>query len=286
MGELQYAVNQDKQSAGLPGVYKLGGWYATTDFADQRFGLDPAGDVVSLADPAVAGPLNHRGNWGIYGVADQMVWRAGKQSLNLFARGGFSPSDRNLVSFYIDGGAGFKGPLPGRDDDVLTFGVAYAKISRDAAALDQDMLAFNGPPYADPRLRAGVRAQLRGADRAVVDAAAGPAIHRASRRQCRTRTIRRSRSATPSSPAFAAPSSSSRLASATPSRTARKRLNNWSQSSGATDADHAHIAADAEAHPLHQPDRIAAQVLGGGADLEAGKAAEPHGFRRRHGRAR
>ena len=66
MGELQYAVNQDKKSAGLPGVYKLGGWYATADFADQHFGLDGAGSVVSLADPTVAGPLNHRGNWGVY----------------------------------------------------------------------------------------------------------------------------------------------------------------------------------------------------------------------------
>ncbi len=76
MGELQYAVNQDKQSAGLPGVYKFGGWYATTGFADQHFGLDGAGNVVSLADPAAAAPLNHRGDWGLYAVADQMVWRS------------------------------------------------------------------------------------------------------------------------------------------------------------------------------------------------------------------
>ncbi len=147
MGELQYAVNQDKKSAGLPGVYKLGGWYATADFADQHFGLDGAGSVVSLADPTAAGPLNHRGNWGLYGVADQMVWRSDKQSLNLFMRGGFSPSDRNLISYYVDGGAGFKGPLSGRPDDVLTLGVAYAKISRDAAALDRDTLTLNGPPF-------------------------------------------------------------------------------------------------------------------------------------------
>ena len=36
--------------------------------------------------------------------------------------------------------------LPGRANDTLTFGFAYAKISRDAAALDQDLLAINGPP--------------------------------------------------------------------------------------------------------------------------------------------
>ena len=147
MGELQYAINQDKNAKGLPGVYKLGGWYATADFADQHFGVDGAGNVVSLADPTVAGPLNHRGNGGVYALANQMVWRADKRSANLFLRGGFAPSDRNLISFYVDGGAGFKGLLPDRSDDVVTFGVAYAKISRDAAALDQDKLALNGPPY-------------------------------------------------------------------------------------------------------------------------------------------
>jgi porin len=147
MGEVQYAINQGKQAAGLPGVYKLGGWYATADFADQRYGLDAGSNVVSLADPMVAGPLNHRGDWGLYGVVDQMVWRSDQRSVNLFLRGGFAPSDRNLVSYYVDAGAGIKGLLPGRADDVLTFGVAYAKISRDAAAADQDALAINGPPY-------------------------------------------------------------------------------------------------------------------------------------------
>ena len=101
---------------------------------------------VSLASPASAFPLIHQGNWGIYGVADQMIWRAqkGPQSLNAFLRAGASPSDRNLVESYIDGGLGLKAPLPGRDDDVLTFGIAYSKISRDAAALDLDTQVFTG----------------------------------------------------------------------------------------------------------------------------------------------
>jgi porin len=147
MSEAQYAINQDKKAAGMPGVYKLGAWYATADFADQHFGVNAAGGGVSLADPTSVGPLNHRGDWGIYGVADQMVWRSDGRSLNLFARGGLSPSDRNLISYYVDGGVGIKGLLPGRADDLLTFGVAYAKISRDASALDQDTLAIIGPPY-------------------------------------------------------------------------------------------------------------------------------------------
>jgi porin len=45
---------------------------------------------------------------------------------------------------YIDGGLGLKAPLPGRDDDVLTFGFAYSKISPDAATLDLDTQTLTG----------------------------------------------------------------------------------------------------------------------------------------------
>lgn len=138
MGELQYAVNQGKGAVGLPAVYKFGGWYATADYADLRYGVDSTGTRVLLSDPTSAGAYNHKGNWGLYGVIDQTVMQAGERALSVFLRGGFSPSDRNLVSYYVDGGVGLKGPISGRPDDTLTFGVAYAKISNDAAAADID----------------------------------------------------------------------------------------------------------------------------------------------------
>lgn len=121
IGEVQYAVNAGKQTQGLPGTYKAGYWRETTSFPDQRFAA-----------------VMHDGNWGVYGIADQMVWRGDASSLNLFLRAGMSPSDRNLISWYVDGGFGIKGPLAGRPDDVLTFGVAYQKISPDAVAADRD----------------------------------------------------------------------------------------------------------------------------------------------------
>jgi len=148
MAEAQYMVNGGKNAAGLPGVYKIGAWYATTDFPDQRLGIDPVtGLIVSLADPSMPDPLNHRGNWGIYGVVDQMIWRNGATNVSLFLRSGVAPSDRNLLSFHIDGGIGIKGLFASRPNDTLTFGVAYAKISGHAADLDRDTLAINGPPY-------------------------------------------------------------------------------------------------------------------------------------------
>jgi porin len=147
MSELQYAVNQDKRAVGLPGKYKMGAWYSTAQFADQHFGLGADGLPLTLADPSGPAPLLHRGDWGVYGIADQTVWRGEASSVNLFVRGGGSPSDRNLISYYVDGGIGIKGLLPGRADDTLTLGAAYAKISGEAIAFDRDNLAINGPPY-------------------------------------------------------------------------------------------------------------------------------------------
>jgi porin len=125
IGELQYAAKLG--GSALPGSYKLGGWRETGSFADQRTGA------------------SHDGNYGIYAIADQMVWRrAGTEheGLNLFLRVGAVPDERNLVSWYIDGGFGFTGLFAGRPDDVLTLGVAYGRISGEAADADRDA----GPP--------------------------------------------------------------------------------------------------------------------------------------------
>ena len=147
MNELQYPINQDKITQALPGIYKLGAWYATADYADKHYGRNGVGGVVSLADPAAVEPLNHSGNWGFYGLADQTVARWGERSLSVFMRGGIQPNDRNLISYHVDGGAGVKGLLPGRSQDLLTFGFAYRRISSSAVALDRDTLAANGAPY-------------------------------------------------------------------------------------------------------------------------------------------
>jgi porin len=145
IGEAQYQVNQEKDAKGLAAAYKLGAWHHTGNFADQHYGTDESGNIVSLA-LAPANTLYHPNNWGVYGVIDQMLWRGMQSSVSVFTRGGVAPSDRNLLSWYVDGGIGIKGPIRGRADDTLTIGIAHSKISRDAAALDQDLLNLNGPP--------------------------------------------------------------------------------------------------------------------------------------------
>ena len=144
IAEAAYALNQEKDATGLPGTYKLGGWYHFGRFADQRFGS--AG--ISLASPASSGvPAQHRGDYGLYALLDQMVWRVPEtkdNGLGVFLRVAGSPSSRNLVDFYVDGGFNYKGLIPGRDDDVAGLGIGYARISDAASGLDREANFFNG----------------------------------------------------------------------------------------------------------------------------------------------
>lgn len=147
IAELQYSLNQGELAAaatrGLPGSYKAGVWYHNKKFADTR--LDGAG--LSLADPGSSGnPLQHAGNYSIYGIADQTVWREtadGARALNLFARAMAAPGDRNLVSFSANLGVTLNAPFAGRDKDVVGLGLGYVRVGSHARAFDADSNSFN-----------------------------------------------------------------------------------------------------------------------------------------------
>ncbi len=142
--ELAYSVGGDKEGTTLPATYKIGSFYHSGAFADLRF--DHQGR--SLADPASTGkPRNLQGNYGFYGVVDQMLFReAGTDDHGLsgFLRIGVAPEDRNLVSFYADFGLSYKAPFAGRDNDSANIGFALAKISDRAADLDRDVRHIGG----------------------------------------------------------------------------------------------------------------------------------------------
>ena len=144
ISEIQYRYGDDKSPTGLSGTAKLGAWTHFGKFADQRF--DAAGR--SLADPSSSGDsLQRRGNRGVYGVVDQQIYRLADdpaKGVGVFARLAGAPSDRNLVDFYADAGVLVSGMIPNRPDDAVSAGVAYARISRAAVALDQDMIAVSG----------------------------------------------------------------------------------------------------------------------------------------------
>jgi len=147
IAEAQYAINQGDDAEGLPGTYRFGGWYNSESFDDQH--LDNLG--LSLADPASTGePRQHRGDYSLYVVADQMVWRkpgSKDAGVGVFARVMGAPGDRNLVNFYADAGVNWKGPFDVRSDDTIGVAVGYARISDAARALDADTAFYTGTAF-------------------------------------------------------------------------------------------------------------------------------------------
>ncbi len=161
IGEIQYALNPPSSGVpqtgapapgqlvtqppapGLPGVYKLGAYYDTGAYPDQRF--DSAG--LSLANPASSGShLMRHGNFGIYGVMDQVIWRPdpqGARALGVFARIMGGPGDRNVLNFALNAGITLKAPIAGRDNDTIGLGYGLARISNAASDLDNDINGFS-----------------------------------------------------------------------------------------------------------------------------------------------
>jgi porin len=104
-------IQQEKETSsagipGLPGIYKIGGYYSNYTF--QMFG----------------GGVEHNA-FGFYAMAQQMVWRAaGKKIQNLSIWGGivYSPqTDIALMPFMGYSGTIWQGILPARDQDMWLF---------------------------------------------------------------------------------------------------------------------------------------------------------------------
>ena len=114
MVEVGYRHNQAEDADGLPGMYKLGGWWHSGQFDD------------------FSGGASHGGTQGVYGSAEQMVYREyGDQGLVLFLRVGFAPEDRSEVDTSFQVGASYVGLVPGRDIDTAGLGLSHAHISGD-----------------------------------------------------------------------------------------------------------------------------------------------------------
>ena len=128
--ELNFRTNQGAGANGLPGEFKIGGWFDTAP--------DPDADS---AQPW---------NYGLYFIASQMLYRvpqpasvsmianSGKQTaapsipdkgLGAFTHIGLAPRNSSVINFYIDGGLNYKGLVPTRDNDVLGVGFAYGHLN-------------------------------------------------------------------------------------------------------------------------------------------------------------
>ena len=150
IGEAQYARNGEDGASGLPGTFKLGGWYNSQRFPDQRFNAPGVSLADPLNNPDSTVRRTRRGNWSVYGVMDQLVWRepgTKDQGVGVFARVMGAPGDRNLVNFYFDAGLTWKGAIPSRDSDTAGIGFGLARTSDAASALDSDTRRATGGTY-------------------------------------------------------------------------------------------------------------------------------------------
>ena len=121
--EIAFLYNQSPNDRGLVGTYKLGSFVHTGSADFPTF-------ESQTRDALGRGKIeNAPSNYGIYGVVDQQLLRAGGRTAGAFLRVGGSPADVNFVHFYVDGGFNFTGFVPGRTLDTLGFAVAYSSVS-------------------------------------------------------------------------------------------------------------------------------------------------------------
>ena len=145
MGEAQLRANQGPKDVGLASQLKLGGWVHLGPFEDQRF----ANDGTLLANPAGSGvPAQRNGNFGLYAVIEQQLWRppgGGPDSgVSVFSRVSASPSDRNPIGFFVDGGIVFSGLVPNCPADSFGASVLHARFSDGFRAHERDLIWYGG----------------------------------------------------------------------------------------------------------------------------------------------
>ena len=185
--ETGFLLNYGKDATGLPGAYRMGGFYHTGRFSDDR--VDDAGR--SLADPRSNGlPRTRNGDGGIYAVAEQVLYRKATGSgqhedvsqtasapvgnaedspagtaggpppsgpeLRVFGRLGAAPEDRNVADFYVEGGLNYRALLPGRGSDVAGVAFSYTDLSGDLRRAARDANRFDGTRDALPDFEASV----------------------------------------------------------------------------------------------------------------------------------
>jgi len=119
VGEVAYRLNSEKGDTGLPGRYRVGGYYDSNQYA-------------SLTNAA----RQQTGNYGVYLLGEQMVYREGgpgsDQGLSVFGALIYAPQERiNPLPWFASAGASYRGLVPGRDKDTAGFAAYYGGFSRD-----------------------------------------------------------------------------------------------------------------------------------------------------------
>ena len=124
ISEVGYQVNGLPGDAGLLGNYKAGFWYDDHQYTD--FTTTARGHAPGIT----------RGNWGFYGLFDQVLMRFGDPGSHrgLGVTGSVLVSPDQSISrmpVFATAGVLVRGLFPSRPTDVGGFGVAYGRFSDD-----------------------------------------------------------------------------------------------------------------------------------------------------------
>jgi len=144
--EAIFKPHPDADGSTLANTFKLGGFYHTMrqpTWAAQTSGATTGGGA----------------DFGIYGVAEQELFKHDARKITAALRGGGAPGYRNVIGWYMDVGLNFTGFLPGREADVAGVGFARSTFSRGFSDYQQ---AVNGTsPYdAESIIEVTYKAQL------------------------------------------------------------------------------------------------------------------------------
>jgi porin len=108
----------------MPGKFAVGSWRHTGEFAAQD------------------GGANIGGASGAYFSADQTLWHKegdGLRDAGIFLEGGMAQGDVSPISQQLGGGLTLTGLVPGRAEDVMGFGAAWAKPGDQGARFGFEM---------------------------------------------------------------------------------------------------------------------------------------------------
>jgi porin len=94
--------------------------------------------------------LTYQGDYGVYGMIDQMIWRVTgddpKRGIAGFVLVSASPRDRNLANFYAEAGITFVGIMDGRPNDTFGLAAIYSPVSPSVSGFDADAAFFTKTP--------------------------------------------------------------------------------------------------------------------------------------------
>jgi len=127
IGKMVLGVNGGEGDTGLPGRYRVGGYYDSNVYTE-------------LANPG----RQERGNYGFFALGEQMVTREGgpgtEQGLSLFGAFVWAPLQRiNPLPYFASVGASYRGLLRSRPRDTAAFALYYGGFSRDLPGQTQEV---------------------------------------------------------------------------------------------------------------------------------------------------